>query len=315
MITGATGFVGNALCRALVGENSQVRVLLRNPELSVNIVEELRAQVVMGDLDNPQSLIEACADIDVVFHLAGMAHVSVESEQQSYAINVVGTKNLLSAVLEQKVGRIVYLSSSLAHAAEIGSGDVTEYGRQKLAAEKLIEEAAARNKLEAVILRAVNVYGVGMKGNIAGMINLIRKGYLPPLPALSSRISLLGVEDLAAALLLAARRSEAAGKTYTVTDGQTYPIAAIEEAIYRCLNKALPRWRTPAVILYAASAIAGFLSKLGGKEGSISTRTYRNLTTDNLFENASICAELGFVPSSSFYQALPAIVEHQVAKD
>ena len=288
-----------------------MRVLLRNPALSANIPKQLRAEVAIGDLEDPQSLIEACADTDVVFHLAGMAHVPVGSEQQSHAINVLGTKNLLSAAHEQKVGRIVYLSSSLAHAAEIGSGDVTEYGRQKLAAEKLIEEATARRKLEAVILRAVNVYGVGMKGNIAGMITLIRKGYLPPLPALSSRISLLGVDDLAAAFLLAARTPEAAGKTYTVTDGQTYPIAAIEEAIYRCLNKALPRWRTPAVILYAASAIAGFLPKLVGNEGSISTRTYRNLTADNLFENASICAELGFAPSSNFYQALPGIIEHQ----
>ncbi len=283
---------------------------MRNPARIVELPTGLHAQAVLGDLNDKQSLIEACADIDCVLHLAGMAHVGSSSQSPNLTTNIIGTENLLNAALEQKVNRIVFLSSSLAQAAESGTGDVTEYGRAKLAAEELLTAASSRGEIETVILRAVNVYGVGMKGNITNMIRMINSGRLPPLPALSSRISLLAVDDLVNALVLAATSAAAIAKTYTVTDSEVYPIASIEQSIYAALGKTQPRWRTPAVILYAASAMMGLLSRFLGREGSISARTYRNLTTDNLFDNEDICRDLGFTPTTTFYESLPEIVEH-----
>ena len=259
----------------------------------------------MGDLHDAQSLVEACSGVDTVLHLAGVAHVSRNEKHDT--TNVVGSKNLLKAALQQKVRRIVYLSSSLAAAAEANSGDITVYGKGKRTTELHLLEAANRGQIEALILRPVNVYGIKMKGNIASMISMIHRGRLPRLPALSSRISLLGVEDLASAIVLAANTNQAS-RIYTVTDGQDYPIAAIEEAIYRCLGKRMPRWRTPAVIVYAASVMAGAVARLRGRDTGISSRTYRNLTADNLFKNEDICAELGFRPSQNLYQVLPEIV-------
>ena len=246
LITGATGFIGLALCRRLAQEDIDVRVLLRDPAKAALLPLSLNPETVLGDLHNPQSLLEACEGIDTVLHLAGVAHVN--SSSKLVETNVTGSENLLIAALQQKVRRIVFLSSSLANAAETNSGDITAYGKAKRAAELLMLEAAARGEIETLILRPGNVYGVKMKGNIASMISMIYRGRLPRLPSLSSKISLLGVEDLANAILLAANSDQTA-KTYTVTDGQSYPIAAIEEAIYRCLGKRMPRWRTPAVVL------------------------------------------------------------------
>lgn len=300
-----------ALCQRLVEEKFDVRVLLRNPAKVTLLPSSIQAEPVLGDLHDPQSLVEACADVDTILHLAGVAHVSGSTKGDD--TNVVGSENLLKAALQKKVRRIVFLSSSLANAAAVNSGDITAYGKGKRTTELLMLEAADRGQIEALILRPVNVYGVKMKGNIASMISMIHRGRLPRLPPLSSKISLLGVEDLANAILLAVN-SDRTSRIYTVTDGQDYPIAAIEEAIYRCLKKRLPKWRTPAVILYVASVLAGTVARLCGRDTAISSRTYRNLTADNLFKNEGICVELGFRPSQNLYQALPEIVSDIVSE-
>ncbi len=314
LITGATGFVGQALCQHLIGQhligqNFSVRVLLRNLSQAQLIPAGLNAECVQGDLTNVDSLRAACMDMETVIHLAGVAHVGNGEANQSQKINVEGTRNLVNMAIEQKLSRFILLSSSLAQAAETGAGDITRYGADKLAAEKLLRDAARGNALNYLILRPVNVYGVGMKGNIASMISLIHRGRLPRLPQLNSRISLLGVNDLAVALTLALSATEITGKTYNVTDGQLYPIVDIEQAIYLALNKQLPRWRTPAVVLYVAAAVAGGLAMFRRGGGGISSRTYRNLTTDNLLDNDEICEQLEFKPSTTFYQALPDIIE------
>lgn len=305
LVTGATGFVGRALCRRLATREPTVRVLLREAAKASAIPAELACEPALGNLGDRQSLLAACEGIDCVLHLAGTAHVGAAA-QEGARENLAGVENLLNGAIEQGVSRFIFLSSSLADAADAGRGDVTDYGRGKLAAERLLASRSA--EIETVVLRAVNVYGVGMKGNIARMIDLIRRGRLPRLPALASSISLVGVDDLAAALMLAAESDRAAGETYTVTDSQAYGINAMEDAIYRAVARQPARWRTPAVLLYAASAAAGIASNLAGGKGSISLRTYRNLTSDNLFDNGKICAELGFEPSTSFYQELPKIV-------
>jgi UDP-glucose 4-epimerase len=315
LVTGATGFIGLALCNRLVNEHFDVRVLLRNPVKEKRLPAALQAELVLGNLLDSGSLQAACADVDIVLHLAGTAHVSSHAEQSvDNDANFTGSANLIEAAIKQGVKHLVFLSSSLAAAAEINSGDITAYGRAKRAVEIKLLEAARQSQLTSTILRPVNVYGIGMKGNIAAMISLIHRGLMPRLPALHSRISLLGVEDLASAILLAANtdRSSQTSQIYTVTDGRVYPVTAIEEAIYQALGKRLPRWKTPAVILYAGAVLAGIMAKILGRRSSISGRTYRNLTTDNLFSNDEICAELGFKPSSNLYGMLPQIVEEIV---
>ena len=308
LVTGATGFIGQALCRLLSAENWDVRVILRDEQKRDRFPAELQAEVVVADLNSQSSLLAACANIDIVLHLAGQAHVGAVAAEADANPDVRALRNLVAAASEQQVRRIVLLSSSLARAAETRHGDVTAYGEGKLAAETELTAAAQQGQLEAVILRAVNVYGIGMKGNITGMISMINRGSLPPLPLLSNRISLVGSEDLARAIIQAATSAAANGKTYTVTDGVNYSVSEIESAIYTALGKQLPGWRTPAVILYAASAVVGLFSRLGLRRGSISSRTYRNLTMDNLFDNASICRELGFIPQDNLYSVLPEIV-------
>ena len=333
LITGATGFVGQALCRHLVLQKGQVvpegregqerkeglegrrsdgldiQLLIRDQADFSKIPPQLVARYILGSMQDEASLFAACSGKNQVIHLAGLAHVGMGSEQPAMDTNIRGTRNLLDAAIDAGVSRIVYLSSSLAEAAASGEGDVTAYGESKLQAEKLLQRASSEGKIDVVILRAVNVYGPGMKGNIASMISMIDKGRLPPLPRLKNKISLLSADDLAEALLLVLGVRETKVQIYTLTDGQEYAIEDIEKAIYRALGKPLSRWRTPHMVLYGASLIAGLVSSVTSGSGAINSRTYRNLTSDNLFSNERAVTDLGFVPSTNFFQQLPEIIK------
>ena len=124
------------------------------------------------------------------------------------------------------------------------------------------------------------------------------------------------VDDLVQAVVLAINKSDAAGRTYYVTDGIKYSIAEIEQAIYRAWGRKMPAWKTPHMLLSVTAGLAGVLTQIfmliglkRGSAGGISGRTYRNLVTDNLFSNEQICGELGYKPGCNFYEALPQIVE------
>lgn len=308
LITGASGFVGRALCSALIDKNLDAKILLRDPRKFKQIPTGLNASMILGSLDNRASLAVACDGVDQIIHLAGIAHVANRREQELYAVNIDGTQRLVDEAIKAGVDRFIFVSSSLAGAAESGTGDITLYGKSKLAAEKLLQQAAADKLIETVILRPVNVYGPGMKGNIARMIELLDAGRLPPLPLITNRLSLISADDLAQAIVAALNSKPLPSIPMTVTDGQEYSIERIERAIYENLGKAQSLWRTPAVLLYWASAIAGLVSAITGK-GSISTRTYRNLTSDNVFSNDLAIKNLGFVPKKTFFESLPQIIE------
>ena len=314
LVTGATGFVGKALYQELSARGFSIRLLVRKlsqPDLKSGNEKD---DMVIGDLLKPESLHTACIDQQVVIHLASIAHVSNNNLTETRRIIVDGTKNLLQAAVKNHVKRFVYVSSTLAQAASTGAGDITHYGQLKKAAEDLLLEAHNKGLIEVVILRPVNVYGVGMQGNIAVMISLIARNRLPPLPAVASRISLLGVSDLVQALTLAIVAKQAAGRIYTVTDGVEYSITDVEKAIYAALDKQFPRWRTPRVILFAAALLAGLGSHLRGQGSAIGLRTYRNLTRNNLFDSQAISSELGYTPGTSLYRELPRIIENILQK-
>ena len=306
LITGGSGFVGKALLARLAASEPRpatLRVLVRQPSDAPACIESS-----VGDLRDPHSLARACEGIDTVIHLAGIAHVGSAASAEARAVNLDGSLALLRAAIEAGARRFVFLSSTLS------LDDSLHYGRDKRRVEEALLAAAAAGSIEVVILRAVNIYGPGMRGNIATMIRLISSGVLPRLPMLANRLSLVGVEDVVSALLLAATLASPADSNaklaikVTLTDGCEYRINAIEEAIYTAVERRQSHWRLPAVVLFAASGLAELLEKLRIFRSGIGLRTYRNLTRDNLFDNQAARTELGFEPTTTFFAQLDTLV-------
>ena len=315
LVTGATGFIGRHLCAYLLDYGFSVRALIRHKKLAdFNFGEKF--EQCFGDILDSDFLASACEEVDVIVHLAGSPHVINANDKHILKTTVIGTEQLLTAAVNQKVQRFVFMSSSLASKENLDRIFDSAYGRAKFAAEQSVMSHHKKGNIDCVVLRPVNVYGRGMRGNIAKLINLVSRRLAPPLPHLETLISLIGIEDVCEATRLAITSEEACGKTYTLTDGIQYVINDIEKAIYREFGRKVPKWRMPITLLYYLCLwlenLTKFLNFFGFRAalfGSLGIRTYNNLVEDNLYKNEKIKEELGFNPKTTFYCALPEIVD------
>lgn len=308
VVTGATGFIGRELCHQLLAAGHTLTGISRSaPPAGQFPAETPGLKMVTGDILDREFLTAVMAGAETVFHLAGIAHVDKADPARLLAVNAEGTQAVAEVAAEVGVHTMVLFSSSLAQAAEQQAPHATAYGGSKLRGEAGLLRVARGSSLSPVILRPVNVYGPGMKGNIAAMIGLIRRRLLPPLPKLDTRVSLIGVEDLCRAAVLAATSEAARGKSYYVTDGEIYSLNAIESAIYRAMDRKPPRWHSPRAVFYLGALAMELWGRVSGRPGGFGLRTYHNLLADSRYSNQQISTELGFVPRQTFYTALPEL--------
>src|SRR5262245_44288661 len=110
LVTGASGFIGGHVARALVGAGASVRVLLRNTS-STDSLYGLSVERCYGDLRDPSTLRHAVARCETVFHVAADYRLWVPDPRTMYSVNVDGTSNLLDAAAEAGVKRVIYTST------------------------------------------------------------------------------------------------------------------------------------------------------------------------------------------------------------
>lgn len=306
LVTGASGFIGRVLCRMLAEHGYPLRTLWRKPPADDEAPPHA-GEVFAGSLEDEAVLRRACQGVDTVFHLAGEAHVNHADRETVFETNVAGSRRLLEAAVEGGVRRIVYLSSILADPRH--DGDRSAYGESKRAAEELLLDAHERRRVEVCCLRPVPVYGPGMQGNLLTLIRLAERGRLPPLPRSKAQMSLVGVEDLCRALLLAAGMPRAAGAAWPVTDGRAYHWRTIEEAIYRGLGRRPPRWPAPRALWYLG-ALGGELAGRMGLRSAPGLRHYRLLTAaQEPVDDRQTRRVLGYNPRGTLAAAMPGIIE------
>ncbi|GJM14373.1 MAG: hypothetical protein DHS20C12_27760 [Pseudohongiella sp.] len=333
LVTGANGFIGRSLIDSLCRENYEILALVSSfqsrDELVLHLARSDSFQegeestsgkrattpsvtILVADITNRKELTRQFRTLNdeplSVVHLAGLAHVGREEESKYHLVNTEGTLNVIKS-LEEKVIRFIYLSSSLAAAAESNRAASTSYGKSKLDAEIHLRDIADAKGIQLGILRPCNIYGTGMKGNLRTLIRLIRRGILPPLPNYRNRLSLVSDSDVVRAIQLQLKIESLKNKPYYITDGRIYSTKEIETEIYNALRIKIPKWKTPNVIIYLSIRALGLLGHLPGVNHSISRRTYENLVSDNLFSNEDAQADLGFSPTTDFYKELRGIVE------
>lgn len=309
LVTGASGFVGRTLCRRL-GRRGRVRALLRRP------VAGAWDEAVTVDLATGQALDEAVRGVDTVFHLAALAHdATLRADARLFRlVNVDATRRLLEASERAGVRRFIYLSSVKAM-GEGGPGPVDEslaaaprsiYGRSKRQAEKLVlEDSRIEHR---VVLRASLVYGAGVAGNIARMIRAVDRGVFPPLPAVRNYRSMVHVEDLARALVLAAEKSNARGRTFIVTDGHAYTSRQMYEWISNAMDRRIPTWTLPAMPLRVAARIGDGVARVIGRPFLFDSSAYDKLLGHAHYDSSLIVKALGYEPRHNFKDSIPEMV-------
>jgi UDP-glucose 4-epimerase len=201
-LTGATGFIGQFLLQELPRRGHRLRVLLRRPA-------DMRVQgssAVIGDISRPQNMGAALADVDAVVHTAGLSSEMTGVPEDDYrALNTDATVSLAHAARRAGAKRFVFLSSIRAQCGPVSGEVLTEaleprptdaYGKSKLAA----EQALAELDFDWVALRLVLVYGPGVKGNMAQLMQIARLPYPLPIGGLDAKRSLLSLHNLADAI-------------------------------------------------------------------------------------------------------------------
>jgi nucleoside-diphosphate-sugar epimerase len=215
-----------------------------------------------------------CDGVDTLFHLAGYAHAKDGSssldESPHWRITVEGTQALLDHACAAGVKRLVFVSTVKAM-GEGGDARLDEtsptqpedhYGMAKREAERLVLAAGRHCGVHTAVLRLPMVYGRYNAGNLPRMIAAIEHGRFPPLPDVHNRRSMVHVDDVVQALLLAAERENANGQTYLVTDDEVYSARRIYESICAALGRRPPAWHVPAWLLWAVGRIGNILRAL-----------------------------------------------------
>src|SRR5438132_6960296 len=168
-ITGATGFVGSHVARALAAQGADLRLLVRSTSRLDNIAE-LRAETATGDLRDPESLKKAMAGCEFVFHLAADYRLWVRDPEQMYRSNVEGTRAIIEAARKNRVWRVVYTSSVATmgftsngrpadESSPVSLDDmIGHYKRSKFMAEQLAMEAG-RSGMDVVVVNPTTPVG------------------------------------------------------------------------------------------------------------------------------------------------------------
>ncbi len=252
LITGATGFIGHRFISFLKPSDYEVRILSRKKHpVYETIVCDLQLENI------PEDTLKG---IDIVFHLAGLAHDlsdSTKIEKLYREVNVNATVRLAELASRHGVQHFIFLSSVKAGGSVLSEKCLTEddqmepegvYGKTKREAELELLDIDKRSTMQISIIRSSLVYGPGVKGNLRLMLSSIEKWWFPPLPEINNRLSMIHVDDLSKALLLVSANYRTNGEIYIATDAETYSSRKIYEAMCDLSGKTVPSWSVPKFI-------------------------------------------------------------------
>ena len=296
LVTGATGFIGSHLCEELVKRGYKVTCLSRQTS-NLKWIEPLNIKFVKGDCTKRESLLEAVADFDYIFHIAGITKSC--SSDDFFSMNARGTENLIRTVAEKipKLKRFIYLSSLAASGPspdgkpveeDVNPAPVSDYGRSKLEGEKAVLQY--KDTLPITVLRPPAVYGPRDKDMLV-LFKMIKKGFFFDMG--KCYYSLLYVDDLVQGIILAAENKAAEGKIYFVCDNTFYTGEEIAKAISSALNvKAIPL-KIPKYIM----PLFAYISERINKQGIINRDRIKDFRHSHWICNAQKAREeIGFMP-------------------
>jgi dihydroflavonol-4-reductase len=273
-VTGGTGFIGGEVVRQLRSRGDDVVCLVRNPEKAAR-VEALGCELVRGDLGDERAIRDGMAGCDAVIHAAAVYEVGIPASQRPAMkeANVGGTERVLGAALENKIPKVVYVSTvgifgnthgkvvdeSYEHPAD---GFTSCYEQTKWeahqGAKRLIGEG-----LPCVIVQPGGVYGPGDTSSVGQLLEQFLAGKMPLMPFPELGICLSHVEDIAAGILLGLDKGKA-GEAYVISG----PVTTMREAIGVVAEEAgkkPPRGALPTPLLKALVPVGPLVGKLMGQ--------------------------------------------------
>jgi nucleoside-diphosphate-sugar epimerase len=312
LVTGASGFIGRCLVEKLLAGKHRVRALVRETS-RVAPLQELGAELCYGDLRDPSSLPQAVRGADVVFHAA--ARVGVWGQPQEYhEVNVLGTRQVLEALVRAGVPRLVYFSSIAVYGRNTGlisetrppqrTGDA--HGDSKIEAEELVLASSRAQRFTWTILRPSLVYGRYDYKYIPRVAHNILKGRMRVVGPGTNFVPLIYGDDVADFAVRAAESEAAAGEIFNVSSGEPVTWKEFLTALAMHLGMRLPRAHLPFLLVYAAAAVLEPVWKLAGARNPPPVTKFgtRLLSSDWRYDITKAERLLGFRPRVFYREGL-----------
>ena len=315
LITGSSGFVGRYLCVQLQASSNKVATLSRTGEIS----QKSGGQHWQIDLLAQTLPAELLSGVDVVVHLAGLAHQPAarrNNPQPYFDLNRDATLKLAKAASERGVKKFLFVSSVKAarYDRSVEPNDETistlpddAYGLSKRQAEQALLELPPTG-MEIVIVRPSLVYGAGVKGNLHSMLHGIRRGWFPTISGGGIR-SMVSVHDLCTALISLATVDKVANATFIVTDGEGYSVERISMAMRAAFAKRGAGVRLSEQHLRRLAALNNSVKRRLGVALPINT-VIAKLCDSECYSSAHLQQELNWRPQHTLEDQLPAMVRN-----
>jgi dihydroflavonol-4-reductase len=303
LVTGATGFVGSAVARALLARGEAVRVLAR-PGGDRRNIGGLDVEIAEGDLTDAASLAAALKGANALYHVAADYRLWARDPRVLYAANVEGTKALMRAAAEAGVARIVYTSSVATLGLRADGNPATEetpvsfadmigdYKKSKYLAEEAVREMVARDGLPCVIVNPSTPVGPrDIKPTPTGrMIYEAASGRMPAY--VDTGLNIVHVDDVAAGHLLAFDKGEV-GERY-ILGGENMGLKDILQTIARLTGRTAPKTELPRAPLYPIAIVAEAVAALTGREPFLTRDGLRMARKKMFFSSARAEEKLGY---------------------
>ncbi len=310
LVTGATGFVGSAVARALLAEAEPVRVLAR-PGGDRRNLEGLDIEIAEGDLNDPTSLARAVVGCSVVFHVAADYRLWTRNPDEMIRTNVEGSLGMVRAACEAGAERIIYTSSVATlginkdgtpadeNTPSTEADMIGAYKRSKFLAEEAVRDLIKEERAPVVIVNPSAPVGPNdIKPTPTGrMIVEAAAGRMPAF--VDTGLNVVHVDDVAAGHLLAWRKGEI-GERY-VLGGENMSLADILAAISILCGRKPPTIRIPHGLILPIAYMAEAWTRItGGSEPFVTVDGIKMARKTMYFSSSRAEQELG-------YSARPAV--------
>jgi dihydroflavonol-4-reductase len=304
LVTGANGFLGSHVVRALIARGDRVRALTRD-NADISALHAINCEIVRGDVRDLESLRIATKGCDEVYHVAADYRLWVIDHAPMYATNVAGTRNVIAAAREAGVSRIVHTSTVGALGIPHGASGrestpvtvdamVGPYKRSKFLAERVAEDAARAGAPVVIVNPSTPIGPLDYKPTPTGrmIVDFLNRR----MPAyLDTGLNLVGVEDCARGHLLAAERGRV-GEKY-ILGGENLTLAELFTRLATLSGMPAPKMRIPYAVAYGfalgAEAVARTITH---KPPRASLTEVKMARKKMFFDSSKAKAELGYAP-------------------
>lgn len=306
LLTGATGFIGRHLVENLVNEGHFCRCLVRQVVGLESVFYRTNVSLFVGDITDPNSLKDIGKDIDVAYHLAGAGHVSSVSSkgyEESFNINVNGTRNLMRSCGLNSVRRVIHFSSTAAMGLirrpkideTIKCRPRTPYQRSKYASEMAALQESRKCGIEVIILRPCMVYGPGGKGEFLKFCRLVNLGIFPRIGLGKNLTPIVHVNDVVQASVKALQKGKS-GEVYIIASHESPPLQDIHRYICAGLDIRRPYFYIPVWLAYLTAFFLERVCLITGNEPLVSRMNITSTITGRTFDIQKAMKDLSYCP-------------------